>query len=109
MGTPRGVGEVEGDGGGGGRRRSRPVGQPRDQRWLAAAEQVHSSTTVPLAVRLWSTSRHRPDCVPRRVPSELRVHCWFVPPLQSQICTFAPAAAFGGASRHLPSAWTVWP
>src|SRR5690349_4097056 len=43
------------------------------------------------------------------VPLALSVHRWLVPPLQSQICVRAPAAAFSGASRHLPSAWRVWP
>src|SRR5690348_2575826 len=36
------------------------------------------------------------------VPSELRVHCWLAPPLQSQIATLVPAAvAWPGTSRHL--------
>src|SRR5258708_22297621 len=47
--------------------------------------QVQISTAVPLAVPAPVTSRQRPDSRPTTVPSELRVHCWFAPPLQSQI------------------------
>src|SRR5659263_341604 len=75
----------------------------RDQTWLLDPVQCQSSTAVLFAVRLWSTSKHSPDRAPRIVPSVCTVHCWLVPPLQSHICTRAPAAASSGASRHLPS------
>src|SRR5262249_49234953 len=54
-------------------------------------------------------SRHRPDETLLIVPLVPRFHLWLLPPLQSQICTFAPAEALSGASRHLPSDCNVWP
>src|SRR5438876_1027880 len=69
--------------------------------------QVHSSTWVPLAVAAPVTSRQSPDWTPVIVPSVLSCHCWFEPPLQSQITTFVPAVVpLLLASRHLPSTWS---
>ena len=86
-------------------------GYSRAHRWLAALVQVHGPTRVPLPVLTTPlvTSRHRPDWMPLMVPSELNVHCWFVPPLQSHSTTFAPAVAPIGASRHLPKTCSVAP
>src|SRR5688572_1048244 len=66
-------------------------------------------TAVPLAVAAPLTSRHSPDWTLLIVPLVLTVHCWLVPPVQSQIRTTVPAGALAGASRHLPSDWKVWP
>ena len=57
---------------------------------------------VPLAVPLLLASRHLPEPVPTTVPLLLIVHCWLVPPLQSQIWTAAPSVVAAPAtSRHL--------
>ena len=52
---------------------------------------------MPFAVPPLLTSRHSAG---KRtlltVPLPLNVHCWLVPPLQSQICTRVPLAALGG-------------
>jgi hypothetical protein len=59
------------------------------------------------------TSRHRPDCVPVMVPSELTAHRWFAPPLQVQISTLVPGVVWLlKASRHfwlLPLQTVSWP
>jgi hypothetical protein len=65
---------------------------------------------VPLAVAAPLASRHRPDCTPRMVPSELTFHCWLFCPLQSQTITVVPLVVPRPlASRHLPStcSWFV--
>lgn len=45
---------------------------------------------VPLAVPAALASRHNPDWTPVMLPLALRVHCWLVPPLQSQMATAVP-------------------
>ncbi|GAB3971017.1 hypothetical protein GCM10027615_28850 [Plantactinospora veratri] len=72
--------------------------------------QVQTITAVPFAVPLSLTSRQSEGnrTLPM-VPLALKVHCWLVPPLQSQICARVPLVAFVGISRHLPSTWRDWP
>jgi hypothetical protein len=70
----------------GGSRPSWMTRQSGAQRWLAAPWQVQTRTAVPLAVPPSSTSRHSVgNCTLLIVALALNVHCWLVPPLQSQI------------------------
>src|SRR3954451_20432861 len=46
--------------------------------WVAPPQQDQSWTFDVVVL----TSRHRPDCTPRMVPSDWTVHFWLLPPVQ---------------------------
>src|SRR5688572_18919344 len=67
-------------------------------------------TAEPLAVAARFTSTHSEgNCTLLMVPLALNTHCWWVVPLQSQICARVPAVVVGGRSRHLPRIRSVAP